>query len=112
MKVYHRNKGENKFRGVWKSPEYKRGEEMGAAAKKARRRKCHVTRMARLYRGEQWGKGNPAPRLEKFKAREWGMPARRTLKQVGTEGCWENPPASSSFDILIGISAFCPVFET
>lgn len=47
-----------------------------------------VWSMSRSYREEQ-----PSPLDWGVQGRRWGMPARRTLLQVGPEECWENPAA-------------------
>lgn len=44
-----------------------------------------ASKMVGLYREEQ-----PSPLGCRAQGRRQGMPARRVLKQVGTEGCWEN----------------------
>lgn len=64
--------------------------------------------MAGLYKEEQSGDGTQ-PLGWRVQGKGWGMPARRTVCQVETEGCLENltenPTASVSSDMFTSTSA-------
>jgi hypothetical protein len=55
--------------------------------KKKKKKKDQVIKMTELYRKGQLGEIQPSTFAGKVPGRVWGMPVRKTLERVVTEGC-------------------------
>lgn len=82
--------------GRWRGERGNQGQQTGGQRSKS----GWVTKMPGLCRKSLWEMGSPVTGLQSLEYRT-GC-ASHTLYQVGTEGCWKNLAAISSFDMLNG----------